>query len=205
MTPNTPPLVACPECDLLQREPALVPEGCADCVRCGAELFRNKPHSIDYTLAFLAAATIVFIYANVFPLMDMDARGLRSSTTLLGTATALQEAGMPSVSLLVLATAILFPAVELGGMAYMLLPLRLGHVPPGLRFAFRTVEWVRPWCMVEVFVLGALVAYVRLNDVAPVRVDPAFYALGLFVFLLAAADATFEPRAVWHCVCKLQA
>jgi paraquat-inducible protein A len=59
--------------------------------------------------------------------------------------------------------------------------------------------------MVEVFVLGALVAYVKLNDVAPVHVDPAFYALGLFVFLLAAADATFEPRAVWRCVCRLQA
>lgn len=205
MTPTTPPLAACPECDLLQREPDLVSEGCADCARCGAELFRNKPHSIDYTLAFIAAAAIVFLYANAFPLMDMDASGLRSSTTLAGTVTALGKAGMPSVSLLVLATAILFPALELGAMTYMLLPLRLGRIPPGLRLAFRIVEWVRPWCMVEVFVLGALVAYVKLNDVAPVHVDPAFYALGLFVFLLAAADATFEPRAVWRCVCRLQA
>ncbi len=204
MTPTTPPLVACPDCDLLQREPELVPEGCADCERCGAELFRNKPHSIDYTLAFLAAAAIVFIYANAFPLMDMDTSGRRSSTTLMGTAAALQEAGMPSVSLLVLATAILIPAIELMAMGYMLLPLRLGHVPPGLRFAFRVVEWVRPWAMVEVFVLGALVAYVKLNDTAPVHVDPAFYALGLFVFLLAAADATFEPRAVWRCMCQLE-
>jgi paraquat-inducible protein A len=204
MTPNPPPLVACPECDLLQREPDLVPEGCADCARCGAELFRNKPHSIDYTLAFIAAAVIVFTYANVFPLMDMDASGLRSSTTLLGTVTALGEAGMPSVSLLVLATAIVVPALELAAMAYILLPLRLGRIPPGLRLAFRVVERVRPWAMVEVFVLGALVAYVKLNDVAPVHVAPAFYALGLFVFLLAAADATFEPRAVWHCVRELQ-
>jgi paraquat-inducible protein A len=204
MTPSS-SLVACPDCDLLQRAPALVPEGCADCARCGAELFRSKPHSIDYTLAFLAAAAIVFAYANAFPLMDMDASGLRSRTTLLGTVTALEQSGMPSVSLLVFATAILFPAIELAAMAYMLLPLRLGHVPAGLRFAFRVVEWVRPWAMVEVFVLGALVAYVKLNDVAPVHVDPAFYALGLFVFLLAAADATFEPRAVWHCLRELQA
>lgn len=204
MTPTTPPLVACPECDLLQREPDLVAEGCADCARCGAELFRNKPHSIDYTLAFIAAAVIVFAYANAFPLMDMDASGLRSSTTLMGTATALEQAGMPSVSLLVLATAILVPFVELAAMAWMLVPLRLGHIPPGLRLAFRVVGWVRPWAMVEVFVLGALVAYVKLNDTAPVHVEPAFYALGLFVFLLAAADAAFEPRAVWHCVCELQ-
>ena len=204
MMPANPPLVACPECDLLQREPDLVAEGCADCVRCGAELFRNKPHSIDYTLAFIAAAGIVFVYANAFPLMDMDAGGLRSSTTLMGTVRGLQESGMPSISLLVLATAIVIPFVELAAMAYMLVPLRLGHIPPGLRIAFRTVELVRPWAMVEVFVLGALVAYVKLNDVAPVHIDPAFYALGLFVFLLTAADATFEPRAVWHCACRLQ-
>src|SRR5215472_15987209 len=106
MMPANPPLVACPECDLLQREPDLVAEGCADCARCGAELFRNKPHSIDYTLAVIAAAVSVFVYANAFPLMDMDASGLHSSTTLMGTVRGLEQAGMPSFSLLVLATAI---------------------------------------------------------------------------------------------------
>src|SRR5215831_8878273 len=140
MTSTTPPLIACPDCDLLQHAPDLVSEGCADCVRCGAELFRCKPHSLDYTLAFLAAAAIVFLYANAFPLMEMDASGLRSSTTLMGTVTGLQHAGMTSIALLVFATAILIPALELAAMAYMLAPLRLGHIPPGLRFAFRVVK-----------------------------------------------------------------
>src|SRR5215831_19305892 len=112
MTSTTPPLIACPDCDLLQREPDLVAQGCADCVRCGAELFRCKPHSIDYTLAFIVSAAIVFVYANAFPLMEMDANGLRSSTTLMGTVTGLQQAGMTSIALLVFATAILIPAVE---------------------------------------------------------------------------------------------
>jgi paraquat-inducible protein A len=89
-------------------------------------------------------------------------------------------------------------------MGYMLAPLRLGFIPPGLRIAFRVVKWVTPWAMVEVFVVGALVAYGRLNETAPVTVEPAFYALGLFVFLLAAADATYEPHAVWHRVRDLQ-
>lgn len=198
MTPGT-PLVACPECDCLQREPPLVPGGCADCVRCGAELFRFKPRSIDHTLAFLLAAAVVFAFANAFPLMEMDARGLRSATTIAGTVRALHEAGMSSVALLVLATAIVFPALELAAMTWILAPLRLGHVPPGLRVAFRIVEAVRPWGMAEVFILGALVAFVKLQDVASVHTGVALYALGGFVFLLAAADASFEPRAVWHC------
>lgn len=205
MTTGTPPLVACPECDCLQREPRLVPGGCADCVRCGAELYRHKPRSIDETLAFLLAAAIVFAFANAFPLMEMDARGLRSATTLIGTVQALREQGMPSVAALVFATAILFPVIELAAMTYILLPLRLKVMPPGLRAAFRIVEAVRPWGMAEVFVLGALIAFVKLKDIAAVHPGVALYAMGGFVLLLAAADASFEARAVWRCARELRA
>jgi paraquat-inducible protein A len=192
------PLVACPECDFLQREPALVPDGCAECARCGAELYRYKPHSIDHTLAFVLAAAIVFALANAYPLMEMDTKGLRTATTIFGTVRALADAGMPSVALLVLATAIVFPALELAAIAYMLLPLRLGIVPRGLRAAFRLVNGVRPWAMTEVFILGALVAFVKLRDIATVQAGVALYAIGAFVVLLAAADASYESRAVWH-------
>jgi paraquat-inducible protein A len=198
MTTGKPPLLACPECDCLQREPALEPGACADCVRCGTELYREKPHSIDHTLAFLLAAAVLFAFANAFPLMEMDARGLVSTTTIAGTVRALHAQGMTSVAALVFATAILFPAVELAAMTYMLAGLRLRIVPPGLRIAFRIVDAVRPWGMAEVFVLGALIAMVKLRDVAAVHAGIALYATGAFVFLLAAADASYEPRAVWR-------
>lgn len=203
-TPH-PPLVACPECDLLQHEPALVPGGSADCARCGAELFRHKPHSLDHTLAFLLAAAVLFAFANAFPLLEMDARGLRSATTIMGTVTGLHEQGMTSVAALVFATAILFPAVELAAMTYMLLALRLRIVPPGLRLAFRIVDAVLPWGMAEVFILGALIAFVKLRDVATIHPGIALYATGGFVMLLAAADASYEPRSVWRCARELAA
>ncbi|HEX6635902.1 MAG TPA: paraquat-inducible protein A [Usitatibacter sp.] len=199
----TAPLVACPQCDALQMEPALVPGGSADCVRCGAELYRYKPGSIDRTLAFTLAAAILFAFANIYPLMEMDARGLRSATTLFGTVQALSEEGMPSVGLLVFATALALPVVELAAMIYMLLPLRVGVVPPGLRYAFRLVDRVRVWGMAEVLLLGALIAFVKLKDIAAVHPGIALYSLGGFVFLLAAADAWYEPRAVWHCAREL--
>ena len=199
----TSPLVACPQCDALQLEPGLVPGGAADCVRCGAELYRYKPGSIDHTLAFLLAASVVFVFANIYPLLEMDARGLRSLTTIFGTVRALDTAGMPSVALLVFATALLLPAVELAAMLYMLLPLRLGRVPPGLRIAFRVVNAVQFWGMAEVFLLGSLIAFVKLKDIAAVHPGIALYAMAAFVFLLAAADAWYEPRAVWHCAREL--
>ena len=205
MTTRKPALLACPECDALQREPALAPGSCADCVRCGAELYREKPHSLDHTLAFLLAAAVLFAFANAFPLMEIDARGLVSATTLAGTVRALSRDGMPSVAALVLATAILFPAIELAAMTYMLAGLRLRVLPPGLRIAFRIVNAVRPWGMAEVFVLGALIAMVKLRDVASVHPGVALYAAGAFVFLLAAADASYEPRAIWRCARELEA
>lgn len=201
----TTPLVACPECDALQREPALVPGGSADCIRCGAELYRHKPGSIDRTLAFLLGAAIVLVFANLYPLLEMDARGLRSSTTIYGTVSALVEQGTPSVAMLVLATALALPVIELAAMLYMLLPLRLRRVPPGLRIAFRIVNVVQFWGMAEVFLLGTLIAFVKLKDIAPVHPGVALYALGVFVFLLTAADAWYEPRAVWHCARELGA
>ncbi len=199
------PFVACPECDALQREPALVPGGSADCIRCGAELYRFKPGSIDRTLAFLLAAAIVLVLANVYPLLEMDARGLRSRTTLFGTVTALAHAGMPSVGVLVLVTALALPVVELAAMLYMLLPLRLRRIPPGLRIAFRIVNLAQFWAMAEVFLLGTLISFVKLKDIAAVHPGLALYAMGVFVFLLAAADAWYEPRAVWHCARELGA
>lgn len=205
VTSASAPLVACPDCDFLQLEPVLVPGGCADCVRCGAELYRHRPRSIDHTLAFVLAAAIVFAFANIFPLMEMDARGLTSATTLLGTVRTLHTEGMTSVAVLVFMTAIFFPAVELTAMTYILLPLRFGAMPPGLRAAFRTVGAVRAWGMPEVFVLGSLVAFVKLRDIASVQPGVALYAMGAFVVLLAAADAAFEPRAVWRCAREIDA
>src|SRR5438132_4951311 len=166
MTTKTEPLVACPECDLLQRETMPAPGGWMQCARCGAELFRNKPTSLDRTLALLMAATILYAVANFLPVMHFELQGLRTQTTLFGSAIALYDAGMHSVGLLVFATTIVFPSLELALMAYMLAPLHAGVVPHRLPFAFRLLRQVQPWGMVEVFMLGALVTLVKLRNIA---------------------------------------
>src|SRR5512141_3073290 len=147
MTTNSPRLVACPECDCLQREVPVPRNGRAECARCGAELYRNKPHSLDRTLAFLLGAAVLFLVANAFPIMQLDAQGLRTSSTLARTAWALHREGMTSVALLVFATAIVAPALEVALMLYLLVPLRFGVVPHGLPLAFRIVDAIEPWGM----------------------------------------------------------
>src|SRR6185436_11978393 len=94
-------LTTCPECDLLQREPPLPAGGLAECARCGARLFRERPSSLDHTLAYAAAAAVLFTLANYYPLMGLDARGIRTSAHLFDTAWRLHEHGMTSVAILV--------------------------------------------------------------------------------------------------------
>jgi paraquat-inducible protein A len=191
-------LVACPECDALQREVDLPPGAAADCVRCGAELYRCKPASLDRTLACLIAAAIAFAFANTAPLMELDAQGIRTSTTLFGVVRALVETGWPSVAALFFATVILVPAIALATGLYVLGALKLRIVPPGLAPGVRLIGAAWPWAMVEVFLLGALVSLVKLKDLA--RIDPEWglYSVGAYVLLSVAAVAAFEPREMWR-------
>jgi paraquat-inducible protein A len=204
MTTNTARLVACPECDCLQREVPVPEHGRAECARCGAELYRNKPDSMDRTLAFLLGAAMLFLVANAFPIMRLDANGLENSSTLAGTAWALHREGMTSVAVLVFATAVLAPALEVGLMLFLLVPLRFGIVPRALPLAFRVVNAIRPWGMVEVFMLGALVALVKLRHIATVHPGAALYAMAGFIMLLSAGAASFESRALWQRVEELR-
>ena len=198
-------LLACPECDALQREPSLAPGAAAACHRCGAELARNKPESLDHTLAFMVGAAVAFACANVFPIMELDAQGIPSSSTLYGLVEALFASGWPSVALIVLVTVIVVPAAQIATALYILVPLKLGREPRFLRSAIRTLDWIWRWGMVEVFFLGALVSLVKLTQLAEVRMGWSLYAVGAYVLLLAAAVSAFDPHSLWRRIEELRA
>jgi paraquat-inducible protein A len=190
-------LVACGECDLLQREPPLAKGALARCARCEGELFRSCPGCLDTTLALLLAAAVLYIFANAYPLIGLDARGIRTSAHLWDTAASLYARDMPSVATLVLVTVIVAPALHLGAMLYMLIPLRLGVVPQGLHVAYRAAMLAQPWGMLEVFLLGSIVSLVKLTQVAKIHPDVGIYAIGGYVVLIAAAMSAFEQRELW--------
>lgn len=198
-------LVACPECDALQREVRLPAGGVAQCVRCGAKLFREKPDTLDHTLACITAAAVAFLCANTFPLMELDAQGIRTSATLFEASVELVESGWPSVALLVFVTTILAPALQLALALYLLVPLKLGFVPPRLNAAVRALDAIWPWGMLDVFLLGALVSLVKLTQLAEVYTGSALYFIGAYIVLIASAVAAFEPRALWRHVEALRA
>jgi paraquat-inducible protein A len=199
-----PPLVACHECDLLQREVELPEGGAALCARCGAHLYRSTLGSVDRALAYTAAGAVFFVLANTFPLVGLRLNGELIQTTLYGTAKAMYLGDMRTVAAVVFVTIFVAPLIELIALAGLLLPLKFPSFPPAGARVYRTLRAITPWRMTEVMMLGVLVALVKLAHLAEVMLGVALWSLGGLVVMLAAAASTFEPRIVWARVDELR-
>ncbi|MHB8058570.1 MAG: paraquat-inducible protein A [Desulfuromonadaceae bacterium] len=190
-------LIACHDCDLLQQEIPLKSGCTASCSRCGAILYRNATDSINRTLAYTLAASILFVLANIFPIFSIDVQGGGREINLSGAVRYLWDQQMKSVALLVVLTTILIPALELVTMSYLLLSLKLRSVPVGYRIIVRMISMVGPWSMIDVFMLGVLVSLVKLTNSFTVIPGIALWSFGALTFLYAATSASFSARDVW--------
>lgn len=204
------PLVGCLGCDALYMAPGI---GARDsrtrrrhgarpaivrCRRCDASLFRLGRDSIEQALSLNAAALILLVVANVFPLMTFQLEGRERSTTLISGVFELYRQGLWPLAVLVFMVAIAIPLVKLAATLAVLAPLHAGHTPRHGRRLFRFVETLHPWAMTEVYLLGLVVAYVKLGDIATVGLGTALFAFVALIVVMIAGEAVIEPRAVWE-------
>jgi len=191
-------LVACHDCDLLQQL-GEVPEGAvALCGRCGGVLRRRRRNSIERTLALTLSASILFAVANAFPFLGFDMQGRETQTTLFTGVVDLWEQGVQEIAVLVAFTAVIAPFFQLTLLLYVLLPIQLGGVPWQMARAFRLLRRVQPWSMMEVFLVGILVAVTKLQGMASVVPGLALWAFAALIVVLAAATASLDPELVWQ-------
>jgi len=190
-------LVACHECDLLQRLPAENGHGRVRCRRCGCVLHRRGRDAVTLPLALGITALILFVLSNAFPLLDFALQGRHDTTYLLAGIRELYVQGRPVLASMVLFTTVLAPALHIGLLIYLYLPLALGRRPPGFATALRLSQAVLPWSMLEIFLLGVLVAAVKLAEQATIVPGPAAWSLGLLVIVLAAAATQVHPHRLW--------
>lgn len=191
------PLVACHQCDLLQREAALAPGGLARCRRCGGALYRNSGAGLDRALALTLAGLVLLAMANAFPIVSLEFQGQRDTTTFLGAVASLYHQEKPLIAGLVFATTFLVPALELTGMLYLVLPLWLGRMPRHFAPVGRMMQALRPWGMVEVFMLGLLVSLVKLGGYAEVIIGRAFWSFAALMVVTAAWTVSTDMRELW--------
>jgi paraquat-inducible protein A len=191
-------LMACHECDLLQRLPP-VPEGrVALCSRCGAVLFRPKRNSLDRTLALNLTGILLYAVAVSFPFLALKTQGFVREAALLTGMKVLYQQGMSGLALVVILTCILFPLIEMLSLLYILLPLKFGRKLPGAVVLFHSVQVLKPWGMMEVFMLGILVSMVKLAKMATIIPGTALWAFVLLIFVLAGSTASLDSHLVWE-------
>lgn len=190
-------LMACHDCDLLYRMPA-VPDGMtATCGRCGAVLAKPKPNSLERSLALAVAGLVLFVLANSFPFLGFKVQGQVRETLLLTGIWELRLQGMPQVALLVLVTTVLAPLAQLLALVYVLLPLKLDRPAPGMFHVFRWLRSIAPWSMTEVFMLGILVSVVKLAKMAQIIPGTAAFCFMALIFVLAACMSSLDAHEIW--------
>lgn len=192
------PLIACDECDLLQRVPPLPIGAKARCPRCGSTLATRPSDPIDLPLALTVTAAIIFVVANAAPMMGLSAVGRRASTTIIGGAYEMWLQGEPITAAIVAFCAVIAPACYIVFMLTVLVAARRPPVPYWLGEVLRWGLHMQPWSMFEVMLLGVLVALIKIAELATVDPGIGMYALGVLVVLFPAIAVTFDPREVWN-------
>ncbi|MBF0368804.1 MAG: paraquat-inducible protein A [Magnetococcales bacterium] len=192
-------LIACSGCGLTQSQPLPLPKrGVGRCRRCAMVLFRRHPNSLDRALAFTLTGFIFFLIAIHHPLMAFEIHGRMREATLLSAVAGIAERGMPGLGTLVAATSILVPLITLSSMLYILLPLRSGPPMPGAKPLMKSISHLRHWGMMEVYLLGAMVAFVKLADLAAITPGIALFAIGGMIVATTAAAASLDNREIWE-------
>jgi len=190
-------IIACHECDHFYYY-KLIPAGAkANCQHCGGLLYRHIPDSLTRSLALYISALILFIIANAFPFLSLELGGRVVENILFSSGWAMYEMGMGELGVLIVLTSILFPFIVIVGMLYILIPARMGVIAPFMAQVYRIVNHIVPWSLVGVFMLGVLIAIVKLQDLANVITGPSLIALALLLVIYTAARASFDPRDLW--------
>jgi paraquat-inducible protein A len=189
-------LIACHHCDALLGKPPLSGKATAHCPRCGATLYRGTSAHLERVCAMALGALITFVIAQAYPIAELDINGTTSQTTLIGALVVLWGQDMQIVAVMVFCSTILFPLAELVALLYVLVPVRAGFVPPAFNRVLRVIQFVRPWGMIEVFMLGILVTIVKMASLARVIPDAALFAFGALT-LMFAVIVMFDPRTLW--------
>jgi len=191
--------IACHECDLVQSIPPMPARAAARCVRCGAVLFRAKPNSIDRTLAWTIAGLVLYVVAVTFPFLAMKSGSIIRETGLLTGIRQLFDQGIIPLATLVLLTCVLIPLLQMLGLLYIFVPLKMKiRSQPFAIPVFRLFRHLKPWSMMEIYMLGILVAIVKLGKMATIVPGLAVFAFGLLIFVLTFALSSVDSHLVWE-------
>lgn len=199
-------LVACPQCDTLHRASALPDNARAHCQQCGIVLMTSQPAAMARILSLALTAFIMMIAAVSFPFLTLDAGGLHNATSVIDAVLAFNDGYAFPLAVAVAFFIIVIPLIRLSALIYALGPLVRDRMPrQGARKAFALAERLRPWSMVEIFIVGVTVALIKVAGLAAVTIGPAFWAFAGVVVITVLKDQLICRYSIWEALDKAKA
>lgn len=188
----------CPLCGFLQR---VEPPGkgyLRICAQCGCRLQHHRPNSVNRTLAFAAAALLMYVPANLLPIMTFEYYGAAEPATVWSGVITLAERGMWGVAGVIFAASIVVPLVKLSSLFLLALTFRSGVGRAWKTKLYRVIRAVGPWAMLDVFLLAVLVGAVKLGQLATITPGPAAVPFTMVVVFTILATECFDPSLLWQ-------
>lgn len=193
--------VACPDCGLIQRLPCELGGEVMECARCERLLAGRTAGRVELPLAFTTCALLLLIGALTAPLLSVSTLGAARSSGLWSGPYEFTRQGFPSLATLTLICTVILPFLYAGALAWVLGSLHLareGSPPnPALGRVYRWVRAMRPWMMLEVFLIGGFVAYTRIDVLANIEIGAGGWCLLAATFVLLLALTQLDDRTVW--------
>jgi paraquat-inducible protein A len=193
-------VIVCPACDLAHHDAAAPERGRNLCIRCRAPLRRPETGRLDAAIALAVCSAVFFLLSNLYPLVEMQANGSTRVATLSGAALGMYAQGYGSLAMLVFLTTVVAPFTQIVTLLYLLIAIYRKRTARWHSVLFRVLTQVRPWTFVEVFILGALVALVRLSAFAKVVPGVSLWSLVCLMISLSALTNRTSPEQFWRWV-----
>jgi len=190
-------LVACVTCGKVHQRP---PPGEAGwCVRCGSRLHSRKPASIQRTWALLITGALLYIPANIYPIMVTQSLGRPEENTIIGGIIVLWHHGSYLIASVVFAASVVVPVLKFAVILYLLSSVhRRSRLALSQKVKlYHLTEFIGPWSMVDVFVVALLVALIKMGGVASITPGVAAIAFAAMVGITMVAASSFDPRLLW--------
>ena len=192
-------LISCHACHKLSKMPLGATEATGICPRCKAQIHSRKPNSLSRTWALLIAAYILYVPANLLPVMTVISFGKGTPDTILSGVKELIHAGMLPIALLVFFASITVPVLKLLALTYLLLSIHFKSKwrPRDRTFLYRITEVVGRWSMIDIFMISILIALVKLQAVATIEPGMGAMSFAAIVIITMFAAMGFDPRLIW--------
>lgn len=192
-------LLACPRCDTLHVEVELHSGETAKCTRCDGLLAKPQGGAFTQLIALAFTSIILLMGAIFFPFLEISRMGFGNTTSLFGVAMAFAEGFLLPLVLVLLLLVIGLPIFRSALLLYTLIPLAQGSAPyKHAANAFRLSEKLRPWSMAEIFIIGVVVALVKIAGMASIHLGPAFWAMACLVLLVVLEGTSLCEWSLWQ-------